>query len=66
MRFGGTYGECSPEPPLEALKVGLVWSVPISSKANDRASPNRAETYSRWGGARKRILGGEGPKIVKR
>ena len=31
-------------------KLGLVWSVPLSFKGNDRESPKRrGETYRRWG-----------------
>ena len=29
-----------PKPVLEASKVGLVWSVPVSTKLNDRAWTN--------------------------
>ena len=29
-----------PKPVLRPQKVGLVWSVPISSKENDRAQTN--------------------------
>ena len=40
--FGGgeTYCRvCSPKPLLGPQKLGLVWSVPLSFKGNDRESP---------------------------
>ena len=35
-------------------KLGLVWSVPLSSKGNDRESPKKGggKTYRRWGGSK--------------
>ena len=39
-------------------KVGLVWSVPISSKENDRAWKKGGGTYHGWGGSKKRFWGG--------
>ena len=38
-------------PPKPVLKVGFAWSVPVSSKENNRAETNGAgKTYHRWGG----------------
>ena len=38
-------------------KVGLVWSVPVSSKENDRAWTIGGETCHRWGGLSRTVLG---------
>ena len=49
----GRGGERTIECPLQnqSLKVGFVWSVPVSSKENDRVWTNRGgEAYHRWGG----------------
>ena len=54
--FGG--GERTIECALQnkfwrAEKVGFAWSVPVSSKENNRAKTNGGgggETYDRWGG----------------
>ena len=40
-------------------KVGFPWSVPVSSKENNRAKTNGGggETYHRWGGGSKTVFG---------
>ena len=55
---GGTYCRvCSPKPLLEASEVGLVWSVPLSFKGNDRESPKRGGGNVSWVGGPKTFLG---------
>ena len=53
---GGSFGKRTAERALQnhfwrRQKLGLVWSVPLSSKENDRESSKRGGgAYRRWGG----------------
>ena len=55
--FWGVGGEtycraCSPKQLWRPQNLGLVWSVPLSFKGNDRATRGEGETYCRWGGSK--------------